>query len=486
MIIPTMRTLTGGPGFSPLSLGTPLLWLQGNDATWDGSAELGAGVYSSLTNRGSLGGTFDATANAAPIAVNAGGRNVPAFRGTRRVSSSVGVASWPFLHNAAGTATLTARFYLYDTGGTYTALATSAGGAAPGLRLIVTGSKAVAIWSNASADALTLTSVANVAAGWNTVTITKNAAVCEMSLNSETAVTGSISTPSNASPSHVPYLGNDSAGTTAINGLAPEIVIHSTVLDAAGLTAMRSYMGRWSGTPAYSPLQGPADLIQWLVASKGITIATGISAWADQSGYNNDVVQAAAGYQPAFTEDAINGLPGSTGDGSDDFLTLAAFTGGTISQPITRYVVGKINEWVNAKYIVSGFAGNRADVYLNTANTVAPASTAIFGGSGVEVLSTSETGDSLEGKSFVIRARYLTNLSHLRAQYDGSAERATSGDAGTQALSGSNIHSFNGTTQWSATTVCESMIFSGTAGSNTAASDVHDVVLRAKYAVEPA
>lgn len=466
--------------FSPTQLGTVLSWVKGDNATMDGDSV----VYTSLTDSGTLGGTFDSATNAAPIAVSVGGRNAAAFRGTRRASSSVGLASFIFLHDSTGDATITIRFYLYDTGGDYRVYTTSAGGAAPGVRIRISGSKAVAIWSNASADALTLTSVADVAVGWNTIQITKSNADCGLILNGETSVTGTIGTPSSANPSHAPYLGNTSTGTGAANGLIAEMVIHGTVLDATGLAQMRSYMSsRWSATPDYSPIQGSADLIQWLDASKGITIATGISAWADQSGYNNDVVQATAGRQPAFTASAINGLPGSTGDGTDDYLNIAAFTNGTIAQPVTRYVSGKIDTWVSSAHVVSSGAGAaRCDLNLAAAPTLR-----VDGYDGANFTQTisGTTGTDLDGVPFVWRAVYNNPTSRLRLLFDGHTEESTGDTAsGGQGLAGTCIHGIFGVA-WSASTICESMVFSGTAGSNTAASDVHDVYLRDKYTVAP-
>lgn len=368
---------TGKAPFSPASLGTPLAWLKGDDATWDGSAELGAGVYSALTNQGSLGGTFASASNAAPIAVAVGTRNVPAFRGTRRAASSVSVASWPFLHNATGTATLTVRFYLYDTGGSYRVFATSAGGAAPGVRLLVTGSKAVAIWSNASADSLTLTSTANVAAGWNTVTVTKNAADCAMSLNGETALTGSIGTPSASNPSHVPCLGNVTAGASAsaLNGIIAELVIHGTVLDSSGLSLMRSYMsGQWSATPTFSPISLPTNLIGDWNLSKGVTLnGSNISALADQGGLNNDMVQATSGNQPLLVTDWRNGHEAHLPNDRGDFIQ-SSLTSGALGTNWTVYCIGEWAPTTTTDWIVNAAAatlviretGTRASLFAGT------------------------------------------------------------------------------------------------------------------------
>lgn len=48
----------------------------------------------------------------------------------------------------------------------------------------------------------------------------------------------------------------------------------------------------------------------WLRADRGVTVATGVSSWADQSGNGNHVVQATSSRQPALMSSLYNGLPG--------------------------------------------------------------------------------------------------------------------------------------------------------------------------------
>jgi hypothetical protein len=58
------------------------------------------------------------------------------------------------------------------------------------------------------------------------------------------------------------------------------------------------------GGPCEPSVLGP-QLTLWLRADLGITIGTGVSAWADQSGYGNTFTQATGGLQPTYT--AVNG-----------------------------------------------------------------------------------------------------------------------------------------------------------------------------------
>jgi hypothetical protein len=80
-----------------------------------------------------------------------------------------------------------------------------------------------------------------------------------------------------------------------------------------------------------------SGLLFWARADLGITIATGVSAWADLSGAGNNHVQATTTKQPTF---AATGGPRSrpcvTFDGVDDFLAVTF----TQIQPITRCTVG--------------------------------------------------------------------------------------------------------------------------------------------------
>lgn len=411
----------GKAPFSPASLGTVLSWVKGDDATWDGSAELGAGVYATLIDQGTLGGSFAATANAAPIAVAVGARNVPAFRGTRRASTSVGVASWAFLHNATGNATLTARFYLYDTGGSYRIFGTSAGGAAPGMRIRVTGSKAVAVWSNASADSLTLTSVANVAVGWNTVQITKTAAACGLILNGETAVTGNIGTPSSANPSHVPVLGNTSTGTEAANGLISECVIHNTALTADGLSLMRSYMsGQWSATPSFSLLSLTTNLLGDWNMSKGVTLnGSNVSAVADQGGLNSDMVQGTAANQPLFVSSWRNSKGAIIGNDLTDLLT-ATLTSGAITQPCTVYLAG---QWpavgTTASYMTHSNAFEIIAREISSGGSFKP--------EGYSGLSAVAPNANTRSSPFIGRWRFNSASSEIRVEEPGVAVNSATG-----------------------------------------------------------
>ena len=86
------------------------------------------------------------------------------------------------------------------------------------------------------------------------------------------------------------------------------------------------------------------DLVGAYFSDTGVTVATGVSSWGDQSGNGRHLVQATGTKQPAW---AASGGPNSTpslefdgGAGDDDALSYAAYTGniGTVFAVISANV----------------------------------------------------------------------------------------------------------------------------------------------------
>ncbi len=94
-----------------------------------------------------------------------------------------------------------------------------------------------------------------------------------------------------------------------------------------------------SGSAKRGGLPVTNGLKLFLIADKGITIGTGVSAWADQSGNGNDVSQGTPASQPAFVSSWRNGKAALQG-ASGKSLARASFTGGAIAQPMTMVVAG--------------------------------------------------------------------------------------------------------------------------------------------------
>ena len=109
--------------------------------------------------------------------------------------------------------------------------------------------------------------------------------------------------------------------------------------------------GRRSVVAPINPI-ALTNLRAWFKSDVGTTIATGVSAWADQSGNGNNLVQATGSLQPALTSNAINGLPALTFDGADDTMTVAF----ALVQPATVFFVMRPITLVGTRTYVDGGA----------------------------------------------------------------------------------------------------------------------------------
>lgn len=82
-----------------------------------------------------------------------------------------------------------------------------------------------------------------------------------------------------------------------------------------------------SSTPVGFLPTDVAGLMLWLDANEGITIDTGVSNWADQSGNGNDAVQTTSvNWQPTYNATGLNSKPTVVFDGSNDLMTIPGTT----------------------------------------------------------------------------------------------------------------------------------------------------------------
>ncbi len=86
----------------------------------------------------------------------------------------------------------------------------------------------------------------------------------------------------------------------------------------------------------------------WYRYGVGITVATGVSAWADQSGNGRNLTQGTAGFQPALQGD--NSI---LFDGVDDTMFVAF----TLNQPTTWYGLIQQVSWTSSDGIWTGAGG---------------------------------------------------------------------------------------------------------------------------------
>ena len=131
--------------------------------------------------------------------------------------------------------------------------------------------------------------------------------------------TADVSQGSVSQGSQVVLYGSDVA-VVAAHGLARVCVQLS---GAAPSARVKVYITPSSRVPDLPPRVAGCKV--WARADLGVTAGSGnvVSAWADQSGNRNDLLQATAGRQPVWTPNALNGLPTLVFDGSNDVLTAA-------------------------------------------------------------------------------------------------------------------------------------------------------------------
>lgn len=106
---------------------------------------------------------------------------------------------------------------------------------------------------------------------------------------------------------------------------------------------------------ATTPLTILGSLAWWVRADLGITIGTGVSAWADQSGNGVNFSQGTGAAQPAFIASAVNGQPAVRGDGIDDVLSATWARAAPGTQPFYVWCIFKQVSWVPSDCLLGDF-----------------------------------------------------------------------------------------------------------------------------------
>jgi hypothetical protein len=145
-----------------------------------------------------------------------------------------------------------------------------------------------------------------------------------------------------------------------------------------------------------------------------------VETWYDQSGNGNDATQGTAGSQPKIVDAGVLVSGGIDFDGTDDFLSLAAFSSGSISQPFSMFVAAKSNASDANQKIVSGISS----IFIGTSPSFDGRYNIRGGGTIIEGSTTSDTNYHI-----------LTALFNTTDELflDGSSE--LSGDSGSSSLS---------------------------------------------------
>jgi hypothetical protein len=99
-----------------------------------------------------------------------------------------------------------------------------------------------------------------------------------------------------------------------------------------------------------------ADLYQGLRGDLGITIVTGVNAWADQSGKGNNAIQGTGTAQPLYTANdaTLNNQPTVTADGANDVLASAGLTLDLATEDFYFCAILKQVSWTASDAISSG------------------------------------------------------------------------------------------------------------------------------------
>jgi len=116
-----------------------------------------------------------------------------------------------------------------------------------------------------------------------------------------------------------------------------------------------------TGPGGIGSTDGTSSLNLWLNPDIGITTSTGVSSWADQSGYNHNVSAPNTTNEPSEVTGALNGHSVIRFDGSDDYLKLSL-----TSSNQNNYTLFFVWKWLNSspKRKESVFAS--ADNYSNS------------------------------------------------------------------------------------------------------------------------
>ena len=100
-----------------------------------------------------------------------------------------------------------------------------------------------------------------------------------------------------------------------------------------------------------------SGLVGWWDAGQGVTISTGVSAWADQSGNGRNLSQATGSAQPSYSasDASFSNRPSISFDGSDDILSK---TGLSLSVPMHYFLVFVQDTWTDNDIILNFGSSN--------------------------------------------------------------------------------------------------------------------------------
>lgn len=158
----------------------------------------------------------------------------------------------------------------------------------------------------------------------------------------------------------------DSAPDQFWDGNIAEILVFDREITAYERALVRIYLLRKWGIAEPTPLTiiTSVSVTQWIRGDLGITLATGVSAWNDQSGNGHNFAQGTGSQQPAYNaaDATLNNKPTVTGDGSNDTLVNNTISNGS---GVWQSGIIKMNSWGNFKVVWGGPAVGDANDFLS-------------------------------------------------------------------------------------------------------------------------
>lgn len=324
----------GGFPWHPQYAGPLALWYAGDFPSAYYTED--SGVFTNITNRGSLGGTLASASTNRPtlgnLQVGDSSRQVVTYDDSNDFhASSLAASGWSDAHQAW------TWIISFRGTGTGEILATHAKGTtAAGIDIYYDASaeKITVSVGNGSALALSVSSTAGLLPPneVHVLTVTySDTAGYTIRINGSADVSDALSaetTPDN--PSGTLRIGTDTSSNLPFGGNVCEIYGYSTVLPAGVISQIESYLiNKWIDQAV------PVDLgfELWLRGDLGLTIDSGngeagdqIAAWADQSGSAHHATQNTDSKQLTVDSADIDfdGYASLEGDGSSDCMSLAA------------------------------------------------------------------------------------------------------------------------------------------------------------------
>src|SRR6187549_2754377 len=127
--------------------------------------------------------------------------------------------------------------------------------------------------------------------------------------------------------------------------------------------------GTVSPPPPTSPLTILGSAAWWFRGDLGVTIGTGVSSWADQSGNGVNATEGVGASQPAFLASDIDGRPAVVGDGVDDNLTMTWARGAPGTTPCYIWMVACQKTWTIFDFLLGDYSGAGNGAAIQTSGT---------------------------------------------------------------------------------------------------------------------